>query len=43
MKIMLQEEGVRFVGDYEVDMKRHFWKPRVSTATDEMDDFEHIP
>ncbi|MBX3069643.1 MAG: MGMT family protein [Thermomicrobiales bacterium] len=43
MRQMLEEEGVRFVGEYDVDIRRHFWDPDLSAAADEMDDFQDIP
>ena len=43
MRQMLEEEGVQFVGEYDVDMRRHFWEPDLSPTANEMDDFEDIP
>jgi methylated-DNA-protein-cysteine methyltransferase related protein len=44
MRDALQAEGVQFVDDYQVDLKRHFWDPSVESATaDEMDDLEDVP
>ncbi len=43
MRQMLEAEGVRFVGEYDVDLRRHLWDPASSTPADEMDDFEKIP
>jgi methylated-DNA-protein-cysteine methyltransferase-like protein len=43
MRDRLAAEGVAFVADYQVDMKRHFWDPaRELAAADEMDDLEDI-
>lgn len=43
MKQRLVAEGVQFVDEYTVDMKRHGWTPGDdSTAPDEMDDLEQI-
>ncbi len=42
MRMMLEAEDVQFVGEYEVDMKRHFWEPELSAPAHEMDDLEDI-
>ena len=39
----LLAEGVRFIDEYQVDLKRHFWDPDLdSTAADEVDDLERV-
>ncbi|MGE3797555.1 MAG: MGMT family protein [Thermomicrobiales bacterium] len=43
MKAMLEEEGVRFVGPYDVDISRHFWQLDESPSADEVNDLENIP
>jgi len=44
MRDALLDEGVTFVEEYQVDMKRHFWDPSLeSAAADEMNDLEDIP
>lgn len=43
MRDALQDEGVTFVAEYQVDLKRHFWDPSLgSPAADEVDDFDDI-
>jgi len=43
MRDALLAEDVRFVDEYQVDLKRHFWDPSLGASpTDEMDDFEDI-
>ena len=37
----LEAEGVSFIGEYRVDMKRHYGDP--STAADEMGNLDNIP
>ena len=41
MRDRLAVEGVTFVDDYQVDLKRHFWEPELASS-DEMDNFEDI-
>ncbi|HET8521712.1 MAG TPA: MGMT family protein [Thermomicrobiales bacterium] len=47
MKGLLLDEGVPFIGDYQVDLKRCLWLPwedeEDSPASDEMDDLDLIP
>ena len=43
MRDALQAEGVQFIDDYQVDLKRHFWDPSIdSTTADEVGDFEDV-
>ncbi|HYP59724.1 MAG TPA: MGMT family protein [Thermomicrobiales bacterium] len=44
MRDALLDEGVTFVDEYQVDMKRHYWDPSLdSPAADEVNDLEDIP
>ena len=43
MRDALLEEGVTFVDEYQVDLKRHFWDPDLASASaDEVDDLEDV-
>ena len=43
MRDQLRAEGVNFVDEYQVDLKRHFWDPDLeSTPADEMDNLEDV-
>lgn len=41
MRSELEAEGVAFVDDYRVDMKRHFWEP--SASANEVGDLDDVP
>lgn len=41
MRAELEAEGVTFIGEYRVDMKRHYWDP--SATTNEMGNLDHVP
>lgn len=44
MRAALKAEGVHFVDEYQVDLKRHFWDPSLdSSAAHEVDDLEDVP
>lgn len=44
MRDALLDEGVTFVAEYQVDLKRHFWDPSLDSASaDEVDDLEDVP
>jgi methylated-DNA-protein-cysteine methyltransferase-like protein len=43
MRDLLLAEGVSFVDDYQVDLKRHFWEPELESASaNEVDNLQSI-
>lgn len=37
MRALLEEEGITFVDDYQVDLERHLWEPEEAFEEDEPD------